>query len=195
VVAPNGGETYAVGGSVDVNWSASQGIGVMTVDLDISRSGPAGAFETIALGVPNTGTYSWALNGPPTTDAYLRVTAHDQQGHIASDLSDAAFTINPVNLGVDDPTVAAFMLSPVAPNPTVGSAHLEYTVARTARVRLTVSDLSGRTVFVLADGTRTPGRHRVQWDFSKGRGVAPGVYLLRYEAPGTSIVRRIVLIR
>jgi hypothetical protein len=50
-------------------------------------------------------------------------------------------------------------------------------------------------VFVLADGTRAPGRHRVQWDFSKGRGVAPGVYLLRYEAPGTSIVRRIVLIR
>jgi hypothetical protein len=196
LLSPNGGEVYAAGGIIDLKWLATEGIGEMTIDLELSRSGPGGPFETIAMGVPNTGTYSWPLTMPATTNAYVRVTAHAGEGQFAGDVSNAAFTINPVNLGVGDPPAAAFMLAPVSPNPTASRARIEYTVGRMASIRLTVSDLSGRTVAVLADGTCAPGRHHVWWDGSNGgERVAPGVYLLRYEAPGTSIVRRFALLR
>jgi len=49
---------------------------------------------------------------------------------------------------------------------------------------------------VLADGVRAPGRYHASWDGGRGREPAsPGVYLVRYEVAGKSLVRRIVLLR
>ena len=194
VVSPNGGEQFTAGGALDLEWSATQGVGTTTVDLMLSRTGPGGPFETIALSVANTGTYSWQLGTPATNQAYLKVVSHDGAGSTGSDLSDSAFTILPHNTGVDDAPPADFMLAPVSPNPSTRGARIEYTVARAVPVRLSVLDLSGRVIAVLADGVRAPGRYRVSWPGTDGhRHVPPGIYLVRYEAAGKSLVQRIVM--
>jgi len=38
------------------------------------------------------------------------------------------------------------------------------TVPRAANVRLSVVDLQGREVAVLAEGVYSPGRHEIRWD-------------------------------
>ena len=91
----------------------------------------------------------------------------------------------------DEPT--PFSLSPVWPNPAHRNAAVNFGVARETRVRVTIVDLEGREVAVLADGVQTAGPHRVSWD---GAAVAPaGVYFVRYQAEGRELTRRFALLR
>lgn len=94
VVAENGGETVYIGASVPLQWSAADNVGVTSVDLYLSRTGPSGPWETIATGLPNTGSYPWLVDGTPSADAWLRVVAYDAAGNTAQDQSDAAFFIS-----------------------------------------------------------------------------------------------------
>jgi hypothetical protein len=90
--------------------------------------------------------------------------------------------------------VVAFALAPVTPNPSRGVARIDYTVAREARVRLTVVDVLGREVARLVDATQTPGRHQAIWTGEAQRGRArAGLYFVRYETPARVFVRRLVL--
>ena len=59
-------------------------------------------------------------------------------------------------------------------------------------VRLTVYDLLGRAVATLADGTVSAGRHRTSLDAAA---LAPGPYVVRLEAAGTAVARRLTVVR
>ncbi len=93
VTFPNGGETLVIGANANLTWSASDNVGVTSVDLELSRSGALGPWETIALGVGNTGSYTWNVTGPPTNTAILRVTARDAASNAGSDVSDVDWAI------------------------------------------------------------------------------------------------------
>src|SRR5262249_31096940 len=75
VISPNGGEIDVIGTTVKLAWSANDNVGVTSVDLLLSRSGVGGPYETIQLGVPNTGTYVWTVTGPASSHAILKVVA------------------------------------------------------------------------------------------------------------------------
>lgn len=93
VVAPNGGETVVIATNANLTWTASDNVAVTNVDLELSRSGVLGPWETIALSVPNTGSYVWNATGPPTNNAILRVTASDGATNVGSDTSDLEWAI------------------------------------------------------------------------------------------------------
>src|SRR6185436_995884 len=93
VVYANGGEVLLIGGTANLQWTASDNVGVTSVDLHLSRAGIGGPWETIATSIPNSGSYLWAVTGPPTANAILRVTANDAAGNTRQDLSDLPFTI------------------------------------------------------------------------------------------------------
>ena len=94
VVGPNGGETVLIGDNVKLSWNANDALGGVTaVDLELSRSGPGGPWETIAVNEPNDGTYDWVATGPPTVLAILRATAKDAAGNTGSDVSDLPWII------------------------------------------------------------------------------------------------------
>jgi hypothetical protein len=93
VVHPNGGETLNIGEPDTLRWDATDDIGVVSVDLYLSRTGLEGSYETIATGLANTGSYAWTVTGPASVDAFLKVVAYDAQGNSGEDVSDAAFTI------------------------------------------------------------------------------------------------------
>jgi hypothetical protein len=95
VTSPNGGENWAAGTVHAITWTATDNVGVTSIDLSYSTSGPGGPFTTIATGLSNTGTYNWTVPNTPTSNAYVEVVAHDAAGNPGSDLSNAAFTISP----------------------------------------------------------------------------------------------------
>ncbi len=64
----------------------------------------------------------------------------------------------------------------VWPNPLAEEAEIGFALGASARVRLSVYDVLGRRVAVLADGYYLAGQHRLHFD---GRGLPAGVYLIR----------------
>jgi subtilisin family serine protease len=286
VVSQNGGETVYIAALDSLKWNAGDNVAVTAVDLELSRSGVGGPWESIATGVPNTGSYEWTVTGPTTTNAILRVTAHDAAGNQAQDVSDAewtiqdlatpallqAFTAEPVTDGIElrwqfsEPAacrgavvqradastgpwqtldaaqrtdgaqvvaldrgaisgstywyrivatwetgevltfgpvsgtsgekIVAFALSRATPNPTTGSATFKYAVPKQSAVRLSVYDLRGREVAVLANGTVPAGRYQASWDGKVHGRVAPaGMYFVSLRSPGTLINQRLVVAR
>ena len=98
--------------------------------------------------------------------------------------------------GVGDALVTEFALGRVTPTPSRGTARFDFALPRASKIRLTVLDLQGREVAVVADGHYQPGRHQGLWNGRIGEQSAPaGVYFLRYQTPDRNLMRRIILER
>jgi hypothetical protein len=83
------------------------------------------------------------------------------------------------------------------PNPFNPGTEIRYRLPRDGRARLSVFDPGGRLVRVLSSGPASAGPHVARWDGQdeRGRRAASGVYLLRLEADGVRLTRRMVLLR
>jgi hypothetical protein len=189
---PVGGEHLGNGSLANVAWTASDNEVVADVDLYLSRTGPGGPFDSLATHQPNSGSWAWTVDGPATADAYVRVVARDSAANTAMALSDSAFAIL-ASSGVEGGTVTAFALGTVRPNPARGSCRVSFDVPRAAPVRVSIVDVQGRVVTVLADGEQPAGRHEVTW--RNGTHARPGLYFVRMTAEGRTHLQRFVLIR
>ncbi len=80
------------------------------------------------------------------------------------------------------------------PNPFNPSTTIVYSLARRGNVRLTVYDVTGREVTVLADGAQEAGQHEVVWNAGDA---ASGMYLVRMTLAGEQgrEVQKVVLVR
>jgi subtilisin family serine protease len=94
------------------------------------------------------------------------------------------------------PAIVARLL-PGRPNPFRDRVTLGFSLATESAVGLRVHDVQGRVVRALAGGRFGPGTHRVEWDGrdANGRSVESGVYFVRLDAGGSSIVRRVARMR
>jgi hypothetical protein len=125
----------------------------------------------------------------------FKVVAYDAAGNDNSDESDAVFEIIAGPTDVEIAEIPDFELSRISPNPASGPAAIEYAVAREAKVRLSVLDVQGRVVDVLADEVKPPGRYRAVWGRNTSTGIRrAGVYFVRYEVAGRSMVKRITVL-
>jgi hypothetical protein len=96
VVSPNGPAAISIGSPVTIQWTATDVCGgVGLVDILLSRDGASGPFETIALGLSNSGHFSWLVTGPAThgPKGFMKVIARDPAGNAGEDLSDSGFRI------------------------------------------------------------------------------------------------------
>ncbi len=78
------------------------------------------------------------------------------------------------------------------PNPFRGAATVSFRLSTRGAVRLSMYDLSGRLVRVLAAREFDGGEHRVAVD---GAGLAGGIYFVELRAPGVRASQRLVLLR
>jgi hypothetical protein len=88
-------------------------------------------------------------------------------------------------------------LGPNTPNPFNPSTRVHYRLDERSSIRLTIHDVQGRLVRLLAAGEQAAGEHSMRWD---GRGlggeVAPsGVYFCRLTAGDLSDTRAMILAR
>jgi hypothetical protein len=83
------------------------------------------------------------------------------------------------------------------PNPARSISVLRFTLTRVGRVRLTVSDAAGRRVRLVHDGVLPAGPHRVSYELqdAAGRALASGLYVIRLEAEGRALTKRLVAMR
>jgi len=194
VLAPEGGTIHFIGDPAGLVWNAFDNAAVARVDLYLSRTGAGGTFDSIATAVPNTGSYSWPVTGPATEDAFLKVVARDSAGNVGVDVGDSSFVIR-ATTGVGERPVADFELAPVQPNPLRGSGRIGFALPNASHVRLSVIDVQGREVAVLAEGVFEAGRHQVRWDGASAGRAGPGLYFVRLSVAGRSLVRRTVVTR
>jgi len=95
--------------------------------------------------------------------------------------------IDPPTTTTDDHAVypAKFTLHPLYPNPlrlfSGAGAVIRFDLGEASSVRITVTDILGRTVRVLSDGALEPGSHQILWDGrdDPGNPVRPGTYFIR----------------
>jgi hypothetical protein len=97
----------------------------------------------------------------------------------------------------EQPALPHLNLSQNYPNPFNPNTTIEFTLARTTQVRIDVYNILGQTVRTLLDEERAAGSHTIVWDGNDQRGnmAASGIYLYRMQTGGTSVVRKMVLIR
>lgn len=102
---------------------------------------------------------------------------------------------------VDDPSPglpARFALLPSYPNPFNARTELRFSLPRTAAVDLAVYDLEGRRVRTFASGEAwSAGAHALPFDGldDAGRGMASGVYFVRFAGGGVVQVDKLVLVK
>jgi hypothetical protein len=84
-----------------------------------------------------------------------------------------------------------------APNPARANVLISYTLPLTSPARVDVHNPLGQEVNLLLNTNGDAGRYTISWDGtdSRGRAVAPGIYIIRVQAGGQVATRKVVLIR
>ncbi|MCC6350179.1 MAG: FG-GAP repeat protein [Candidatus Eisenbacteria bacterium] len=89
---------------------------------------------------------------------------------------------------------AELLLADVRPNPMRTSTSVVFSLSKPGPVSLSVHDVMGRRVRVLSRGDLGAGEHRIAWDGAgdDGRAVSAGIYIVRLEAEGRALSRKVV---
>jgi len=82
----------------------------------------------------------------------------------------------------------------LAPNPVSTFTVISFTLTHPESISAAISDMTGRTIKVLADGRLDAGNHQLKWNLTEGQ-VAGGIYLLKICSPGFSLARRVVVVK
>ena len=180
ITSPVGGESWSGGSSHPVTWTASDNVGVSSVDVAYSLHGAGGPWVPIASGIPNSGTTSWTLPAGPSDSALVTVTAHDLGGNQTASQSPALFHVTSTS-GVPPTTTALFWLAPPVPDPSNGSVNFHFSLARPGRASLEVFGVGGERVWS-QDLTGLPaGEHTLVWQGQRDAGsrVGTGLFFVR----------------
>jgi hypothetical protein len=92
----------------------------------------------------------------------------------------------------DGEAIAEFALAAPAPNPTAGAAVVRFDVPEASAVSVSMYDLLGRQVAVLAQGEVAAGRHEARLEAGT---LAPGVYVIRMQAGTFAATQRVTVVR
>jgi hypothetical protein len=129
----------------------------------------------------------------PTTKGTLTNTLTITTAHTADmvvSLSGEADE-KPVTQAVTgDVAMKGFVLSQNSPNPVTGKTSLSFTTPSTSDVRITLADITGKTVRELAGGVYGAGVHTVNVSTV---GIASGSYVYILESEGVRLVRQMVI--
>lgn len=149
---------------------------------------PAGRFAgwiTVATDAapPDTATISWRWSAPADS-GFVEVRA-------ATCPCDDPSSVRDSGARVGGPALTVIGASPAR-----GMLRLRYETPAPGPVRLAAYDVAGRLVRVLRAGWQAAGAHEGAWSIGRGEPALPGgrVVLLRLEAPGGTVVRKVVLL-
>ena len=169
------------------------------VRIEWELSDPS-AFRSIALECAASATGGWVpvaatpiVRGRTTSVLDAAVVSGQERWYRLSGVQGdgGSFTFGPVSVTAQE-VVTAFALSPLSPNPSTGRSLVTFAVPTRTQVRLTLIDVQGREVAVLADGVREPGRHTAALEAGALRA---GIYFLRMQAGGANLTRRLAVVK
>jgi hypothetical protein len=105
-----------------------------------------------------------------------------------------------VPTAVDEPTEVtpkATRISSIYPNPFNPVTRILFDISKTARVELSIYDVSGRRVAMLVNRELGAGKHEVIWNgrIADGAVASSGIYFCRLTAGSLVETKKIVLVR
>ena len=119
--------------------------------------------------------------------------AADPAAFAPAEADGAALLAAPAVAAVAVGGADVFALETAAPNPATTSTRIAFSLAEAGPARLSVYDVLGREVAVLADGAALDaGRHEAELDASA---LASGTYVVRLAAGGDALVRQMTVAR
>ena len=198
VTHPNGGEIYAAGDTVDIEWTATDNVCVDSANIYLSEDGGI-HYEELACREENDSIYRWVIPNEIGDICIVKVAAYDPSQLWAYDTSDAPFYITSVSTDVNDEGIPGYTnrLEQNYPNPFNGTTTIAYSVAVNCEVNVRVYDTAGKLVKVLEHSTRGPGRFVTVWRGTDDAGcaVASGVYFCSIDTGGFKDTRKIVYLK
>jgi hypothetical protein len=174
------------GEALKLRWQFGDASDIASVNLERADR-VTGPYEIVAADVHTEGGVTVALDrGVGAGRSYFyRLVVQTKTGE--------RLTFGPVNGTMADAN-GKFSISRLTPNPSQGPIQLEFSVPRESHVKVSVVDVQGREVAVLADGIYRPGRFPITWDGTReGAAARGGVYFVRYQTPAGSLIRRVVV--
>ncbi|MFH1312627.1 MAG: S8 family serine peptidase, partial [Candidatus Eisenbacteria bacterium] len=195
VIQPNGGEVWDIDSFFDIMWTATDNIGVTSIDILLSSDGGATYPYTIATGEANDGTYPWHITQSATTTARIKVVAYDAGANSGEDMSDADFELYDPASGVDitgDVPLSA-VITGNSPNPFAETTEIRFGIPVDGHARLAVYDVSGREVDLLLDRVLPAGYHSVNWRNSDK--LSMGLYFVKLRTGAEEVTHKAVLSR
>jgi len=177
-----------VSGGIELRWQfASPGL---VSSLSVERA-DVGGVEWTALAITPQ-----VESGVSVAVDNTALPGQSYQYRLVVKTSDGkSMTFGPVQ-GTMGGQPSRFSLDSVGPNPTSGAAQIAFSVAHDSPVHLSILDVQGREIAVLADGVRAAGSYLQAWDGTSAKGtVTPGVYFVRYRASGIEQTRRLTIAR
>jgi hypothetical protein len=78
------------------------------------------------------------------------------------------------------------------PNPARDEMRIGYSIPKQANVKLTVYDMTGKQMEVLADEAESAGNYEIQWDT---RAMASGTYILELSANGEKVTKPLQVLK
>ncbi len=197
LLSPNGEEEFSGGEDHEITWTASDNVGV--VSIDILRSWDSGnSFpDVVAEGETNDGSFMWSVPDSSSETTRIRVVARDAAGLASYDDSDGDFATSTDSDVPGWPTPTQFALFQNAPNPFNPITRITYAIPAASRVIIDIFDVNGRRVKRLVDAELAPDRYEVIWDGKNDAGVelASGVYLYSLQANDHEVEKKMVLLR
>jgi subtilisin family serine protease len=197
VTSPDGGEAWDDGTTQQITWTATDNVGVTSIDIYYSINNGT-SWIPVSAGETNDGTYDWLVPDNESVQALVKVVAHDAAANTGEDASDSVFTIVSVS-GVDD--LLAGLTRPMVwqntPNPALGSTVIRYALPGPSHVSIEIFSAKGELVRTLADGDCERGYGQARWDGRTNAGgqASSGVYFYRFRAAGVTEVKSLVLAR
>lgn len=93
LLAPNGGESWYIGETHDLLWTAADShLAALPVKLEYKKLSN-GIWNTIQTDLANTGTYGWLMPSVTSTATLVRLSVQDAYGNTANDVSASPFSI------------------------------------------------------------------------------------------------------
>ncbi len=198
VLYPNGGETFAPGDTVCIEWIATDNAGIDSVNIYYSEYGSY-VYIPIAVGEEFESPYCWVVPEDIGDECIVKITAYDPSLWKDTDLSDDPFYIDQTVTGEEPEGPPAYTnrLEQNYPNPFNGTTTIAYSVAERCDVTVRIYDTAGKLVRILERMAREPGRYETVWrgTDAEGRAVASGVYFCSIDAGPFEETRKIVYLR
>lgn len=191
VSLPNAGSSVTLAIEADVTGLHDLGV-LYNADaaqtLEVSANGVT---ETLALSATE-GTWTGAAARIALTQGVNQVTFNAVSGGVSIDKVDI-FHVIPVGVSSRDALPEDFALSQNYPNPFNPTTNIEFSLAQSTRVTLTIFNVLGQKVATLIDDANmSVGPHRVIFDASN---LTSGVYFYRLEAGNLDVSRRMLLLK
>ena len=180
-------EAEATSAGVELRWQFGQPGRVVSVSVDRASS-QIGPWTSLTVESHVTGDVTEALD-MTTSDGenyYYRLTA------ILTDGTRTTFA--PIRVAT---AIAGRVsgLTGIAPNPTVDHTSVSYALVRDEKVRISIVDVTGREIAVLADEWMAPGSYSRPYEVRGGsKPLRAGVYFVRWASAGGSMNRKLVVL-